>query len=728
MYTDLIIELLHDNGDILSTKKLPIIDGIATGDFPLPDSLPHGFYFLRAYHRGMVESGNARIPLTPIAVVNPANADENYRQPLKTGFQLKVFPESGNFIAGLNNNLILQAIGPHGKGTACSGIVTNKSGDTVVRFQTSAEGYGSLSIQPMAGNTYQAIVNFADGSARNYRFPVPEKQGILLKLADNSKGKIFQVQETDSLSYRGKLQLTGRMFNRTVFRETLRFDNHLAGGVIPLNQLPPGLLQLMVVDEANQPYARRPTFIYGSDLLAPITLRTDTISFSRKGVNSFMLAVPDSVEAVFSASVEVVNETEILPAGSIEADLLWNAELSTPLNLASVELVNPSKETRWLNDFRLQAEEWASSREVNGRENIQENYIRITGDIFREGSAKPVTSGELAFLIHTRDSTTAFLSAPVLGDGSFVLDHLIFEGLAKFDYRMAGKKSPDIEIRLREPDQPVNIPASPPAALLARLPLDRMHIQDSSRLAAFVTMNRRAIDTARGVTLGEVRVSSRALRPVDIVNKKYTRGLFGSMNASIFDMVNEPPKPASQRILDFLIGKVAGLHIERRGNNYSVTSTRAMSITGGLIPVQIFLNEMPVMADELLSLTVADVALVKYFKAGSNMMAGFGISGKLAIYTRAAEDAHYDDTYLHAFSYRGYSPVDSFTQPDYSAGGNQQPDNRATRCWIPNGLILEGSREFPIRFYNSDTGKKFRVTVKGYTMDGRLISLQQIIQ
>ena len=42
-------------------------------------------------------------------------------------------------------------------------------------------------------------------------------------------------------------------------------------------------------------------------------------------------------------------------------------------------------------------------------------------------------------------------------------------------------------------------------------------------------------------------------------------------------------------------------------------------------------------------------------------------------------------------SYRAIARSTVF-QPDYSAGGDQQPDNR-TRFWIPNGLILEGSRD-----------------------------------
>ena len=63
-----------------------------------------------------------------------------------------------------------------------------------------------------------------------------------------------------------------------------------------------------------------------------------------------------------------------------------------------------------------------------------------------------------------------------LGDGSFVLDHLIFEeGLAKFDYQ---PEILDIESGC-EPDQPVNISFAA-SSLVMRLPLDVCIFVDSS--------------------------------------------------------------------------------------------------------------------------------------------------------------------------------------------------------------------------------------------------------
>ena len=161
----------------------------------------------------------------------------------------------------------------------------------------------------------------------------------------------------------------------------------------------------------------------------------------------------------------------------------------------------------------------------------------------------------------------------------------------------------------------------------------------------------------------------------------------------------------------------------------SLTTSRAMSITGGLIPVQIFLNEMEADVQQLLAVSVKDIALVKYFPAGTNAMIGFGISGKLAIYTKKIED--YTPAELGQYNFffvDGYTPTKEFTIPDYSKGIHTNEDKRQTLYWNPDIFITSDSKEAKIRFFNSDNATKFKVVIQGYTYDGRFIDFEKIIE
>ncbi|HLG39694.1 MAG TPA: hypothetical protein VI461_08495, partial [Chitinophagaceae bacterium] len=707
--TDFYMDLLSEDGATVHSKKLPVIDGTAYGNFSLPDSLIHGFYFLRAYTRMLVAQGNKDGIIKPVAVINPDKIPDSYRRDHLPDYRVDFFHESGSFIKNFLNSIIFRATDQYGNNSRVSGILFGSSGDTLTSFKETGDGIGIFSFTPQNDEKYFAEFIFKAGSRKKYDLPVPASEGILLRVAENSKGKIFQVQKTDGMNVKGNLNLMGFMFNRVVFQEPLNFNGNTANGLIPVNNLPEGILNLAVTDNNKKVYARRPVFIYRPDIIVPLSLKTDTLSFLSRAKNSFTLTLPDSVEGNFSVSVTAYDERQdIFSNNTITTSLFWDAEKEIPLSLKSKEINNADRQARAFNDLVLITERQKSLQEITEAGETKENYIEISGDVFKEGTTKPVTEGELVFLVHTKDSAAAFMRAPVQKDGTFTLNNLVFDDMARFNYRMAGKKAPLVEIKIKDPGEKFSIKNKTPS--ISFLPVDRMIIRDPSILSEWSEQKKSLVNAAQGKMLSEVVVTSRIKKPVDIVNKKYSSGLFSSMNASVFDFVNEPPKPGSQRILDWLVGRVAGLTIERRGGTYRLTSTRAMSITGGPIPVQIFLNEMPVEPDGLLSLTVSEIALVKYFKAGSNMMAGFGLGGRLVIYSKAPEDINFDDvSNSKAFLYRGYNAVQEFTHIDYSDKSATQKDNRTTLYWNPEAAIFSDEKEFKVQFYNSDNAKKFKV-------------------
>ena len=53
----LYVEMLTQEGEVLESQKIKINNGVGSGSFTLPDSLPGGFYQVRAYTRGMLNFG-----------------------------------------------------------------------------------------------------------------------------------------------------------------------------------------------------------------------------------------------------------------------------------------------------------------------------------------------------------------------------------------------------------------------------------------------------------------------------------------------------------------------------------------------------------------------------------------------------------------------------------------------------------------------------------------------
>ncbi|MBS4071524.1 MAG: TonB-dependent receptor [Algoriphagus sp.] len=65
------VEVINSDRDLLIEKKFPIRDGIAVGDFYLPDTLNGEKYFLRAYTNWMRNYGPNHYFLQPLSILNP---------------------------------------------------------------------------------------------------------------------------------------------------------------------------------------------------------------------------------------------------------------------------------------------------------------------------------------------------------------------------------------------------------------------------------------------------------------------------------------------------------------------------------------------------------------------------------------------------------------------------------------------------------------------------------
>jgi hypothetical protein len=730
--TDFYIDLINESGNFIDSKKLPVFDGTVYGNFSLPDTMEHGFYFLRAYTRLLISQGKKSGILKSFSVLNPGNIPVKYRNALKPEYKIEFFPESGSFAQELINTIAFKATDQSGNGINIDGVLYDKAGDTVLNFKDTYKGLGSFSFTPAISGQYHAEVIFPGGLKRKFDLPVLSKEGVLLSVAESSRGKIFQVQKTDILNnLKGNLELTGYMFNKIVFREELKFTGNTAEGLIPVKNLPGGVMHLTVTDNNKISFANRSVFVHRSDLTTPLSVKTDTLSFLPKAKNIFTLIFPDSLDGNFSVSVTPYNERfEILRNNSITSSVFLDAEKETPLSSESDELTKPDKQSKIINDLYLMTEKQQPAQEIiDDEKGVSEHYIQISGRLYKEGTSKPVNSGELLFLMQTKDSASAFTKAPVQQDGSFILNNLVYDDSAKFYYQLSGKKAGIVEIKLDKPRDSLRVTPHSTAYISSALPCSRMIIWDSSGRKEMFEQKEFLVNSKQNKVLEEVVVNVRRKKPIDIVNKKYTSGLFSSMmNAKVFDFVNEPPPRGGQNIFDYLQGRVAGLRIDRRGGNYSLVTNRAMSLTGGPIAVQLFLNEMPADPYMLTSLTLDQIALVKYFPAGTNVMVGFGIAGKLVIYTKLPEDFKFDDAHVNIFFYSGYTAVQEFTHKEYINEDKIKKDNRTTLYWNPDASISSGEKEFKIRFYNSDNAKKFKIVVQGFTYDGRLIDFEKVIE
>ena len=131
------------------------------------------------------------------------------------------------------------------------------------------------------------------------------------------------------------------------------------------------------------------------------------------------------------------------------------------------------------------------------------------------------------------------------------------------------------------------------------------------------------------------KYTARVKSPKELLNDRYTSGLFKNAEGTIFDIENET-LGAYFNILDWLEGRVAGLQVFVSGSGVRVPVIRGSVAS-------IFVDEMRMDALFLNSLPVSDVAMIKVIKGPFAGAVGNGGGGTIAIYTIRADDDESED-------------------------------------------------------------------------------------
>ncbi len=151
--------------------------------------------------------------------------------------------------------------------------------------------------------------------------------------------------------------------------------------------------------------------------------------------------------------------------------------------------------------------------------------------------------------------------------------------------------------------------------------------------------------------LKTVKVSGKRKKPIELVNERYTTGLFSNMvTARTYDFINHPPTNNIGTILDYLQNILINVSIRRTIEGYELTTTRGtgslqnykkgLQKTSGFetSSILLYLDEQPVESNVFFAIHPYDVALVKYFPPGQSQISFNQGMGVLAIYTRKAGD------------------------------------------------------------------------------------------
>ena len=720
------VELIDVDSKVLKRIKLrPDKNSVYHGYLPIHGEQPQGYYTLRAYTRFMENLPESYFFHSDIAISNPhgrkTSAEEinedkkrkkkdtlSYRPP----FHVSFFPEGGYLPTGVRWRVAFKAVGEDGWSEEVYGaVVESVTGDTVATLSSAHRGMGQFMMTAEKGKRYVARV--LNHKNRYLEFELPQAEDDVPMLAaywvKNRLGVTLSHPNREGL--RLVMHTRGQVFYNEQWNP--------ASPILFVNkqQLPGGVIQLLLIDDADNVLSERLIFNRSEEELKT-TLTTDKTEYGRRErVNVETLLdrmVEDSLQlGNFSASVCLSEDEGTTAAPDINTYLLLTSEVKGNIELAETYFKENDKKSEQQLDLLMLTQGWRrydiykiASGKLKQPQSAREIGQEIQGQVVRELSGRPFNGAPILLTIPKyrfyEEKKTDSL-------GRFSFTHLEFPDSTKYILRGLShkNKSHDVLTKIKEEVFPkIYKPA------LIRTLLMRPAIKKE------LEINVLSDSTIRLIELGEVKVTATIPR-----YRVSENGFIPRSCTSTFDEKYYLKKQCYD-IVDLLN---VTPYVDCNGVYITVRNSAAFNGRGKVYarPV-ILINDERCYDSDVLNLHPEDIEEVSVVRRTFASIYRFEASTMLVIYTKPGVKilSRFAKVNIQGHIPLGYQVPVEFYSPKYVAqvkGGN---DERRTLHWEPCvGVSQAGKGGFS--FYTGDRKGEYIVVVQGVTVDGEIIHAKQ---
>ncbi|MES2005689.1 MAG: hypothetical protein V4450_14320 [Bacteroidota bacterium] len=732
------VDWYDDAGQLISHNVHPVFESSARGQFDVPAAYAGETIHLKAYTKWMLNFDTAFIYTKDIQIAG-TTPPKNTRTP-SLATTLRFFPEGGDLVNGVSSNIAFMATNQSGKPVAVRGAILNSKNELIDSFVSVHDGMGLFAIDASAKENYTC--NWVDeyGTSHTSNLPAAKNTGAVIESKLQDDKIVFVVKRpADAAPNLRSLHIIASMNQQMVFSAAVNLGSKTSSaGQIPTDKLSTGVVQLTLFDANWLPVAERVMFVKSDQYTFHPEISIATKRLDKRLKNEIDIVVPDTLLSNLSVSITDAG-LSYDTSTNIFSQLLLQGDIKGYIHNAASYFSKDDETTRSNLDLVMLTHGWRRYKWddiVKGKMPvmpyaIDSDYVRIKGKVFTNGQATIKPGQNMAIIMLGKDSSKQYFMVPVNPNGAFNQRGIIFYDTARLFYQLltekGDKKLNDVAMVKFDYGLPLV-----PYAMATKLPRfgepDSAMIRNSLFYAGL--MKNRILDT--GFTLKEVTVQSKIKSPGDIMDEKYTTGLFSSKNGYAFDVLHDERAKSQLDIFHYLQNMVPGMamSIPILGQNGAedANSNNVPGITWRDGTPDIFLNEMPSDVERLMSLQMADIAYIKVYRPPFMGSSGAGVSGAIAVYTRKSGDLANNVKGLNNALITGYSPYKEFYSPDYSIFQSRATDVRSTLYWNPYVLTDKKNKSVKLEFYNNDVTKRMRIVLEGVNASGKLARVEKIIE
>lgn len=718
------VDWTDEKGNLISHNVHPVVDATSNGSFEIPATYNGRFLHVKAYTKWMLNFDSSFLYNKDIKLLSLLSSKAK-KDSVTTS--LRFFPEGGDIVAGVMNRVAFKSNDQWGKPVLIRGIIEDEKGAKIDSIKVQHDGMGTFMLLPEKNNSYTAKWKDERGVTRTAKLPAVKPTGVSMQVTlQEGKRQLVVNAAPDVATTLDSVRIIGTMNQHMVFKFSRDISSGGARAVIPISDLPSGILTITIFDKSWAPLAERITFIDNGEYSFKSNFEVKHWGLNKRARNEISIAIPDSSVANLSIAVTDA-DIETDSANTIISTLMLTSELKgqvnnpayyfsgkpgTATNLDLVMLTNGWRKFKWEDVVANKFPKLSYQKDTS--------FLSLSGRVYGLLPTQIREANGVILMVKPRQGkgTNQSLLMPLNANGTFNDPSLFIFDTVQIYYQVAGKGSDGASIIFMENLLPAFKYQAPANGFFNNQANDTL---GSYRHFMYAQQQLKIINEAEGKILDNVVVRAKTKTRLEEMDAKYSSGLF-SGDAVQFDLVNDTRALGALNIFNYLQGQVAGLQISGTGNQTS------LAWRGGA--PALFLNEMPSDVNMVSGLPVADIAYVKVFRPP--FMGSFGgANGAIAIYTRRGDDYKPEPGKgLASSTVRGYTENRIFYEPNYSSfkKENEKQDIRTTLYWNPNVKIIPGSKETVFTFYNNDISRAFRVVIEGMTRDGRLTRIVEMME
>jgi len=739
--TNFYAAIYDDKGKLIRQQVSPVFMGSADGHFDIPDTIKSNQIICRAYTSWMLNFDTSMLFSGSIKIIS--TKEQNADTAVTKTVNLTFFPEGGDMIEGTVNTVAFKANYNNGLPFFINGVIKKQeTGETVMPLVAEHNGMGRFDIDMQPGNKYFAEWIDNNGTKQQTWLPGAKPAGVSLKLTVQKDRLYFNlVNKTADDS----LHVLMYMYQKVFFTSNLKITAaEPYTGMVPINTLPTGIMQLTVFDANWQPVAERVAFINNNNSTINAALNTKEININKRGKNSIEILVADTIPANMSLSISDADINNEAAENTILSDLLLKGDIKGYVHNPAFYFTNntdgslKSKLDIVMLTHGWRKYNWADMmvQKMPAIKMAADNYLGVYGQIGNDLLSKIGKDEQVNLIVKTADSTSTFYAIQPDNAGLLKQTGLVFYDTARVYFSFNKNKINNGQIAFSEYNftspiinylnnyQDYFSPDTSGTSIMPNVSLFQYYVANGG-IKKFNDEK----------TLQSVIVKAGASRkwqndPLVKMDEKYASGMFsGGANSFSLDVLHDEKAWTKLDFYNYIRSMVPGLII----GNFNIASGRSLSYAS--LPVLVYIDEHEMTTSDLENLSLTQIAYIKMIPNFSGRGADAGgrsINPAISVYTRKGDDLidrTPKETDLNMVKVPGYSPIKEFYSPDYTETNKSTgTDARTTLLWMPYILTDKLNRKVSVSFYNNDFTKKMRIVLEGINEEGKMIRVEKIVE